>query len=173
MKRSKEANLFCSFSLMRRNRRIKADIIRPNAQSGRFPAMSAVPRAPSPVEGGRSLGWKRGCIILRDFCFLYNFAANTSTMCTRTIRINDTLIEQVRPNFPDDEALQTWMEQQIEAALIQFATEKRSVPPCSYTDEEMYAIVKQRLQSLEDGTAKLIDGDEVFAQIQSRYGFKA
>lgn len=117
--------------------------------------------------------WKRGCIILRDFCFLYNFAANTSTMCTRTIRINDTLIEQVRPNFPDDEALQTWLEQQLEAALIQFATEKRSVPPCSYTDEEMYAIVKQRLQSLEDGTAKLIDGDEVFAQIQSRYGFKA
>ena len=94
-------------------------------------------------------------------------------MCTRTIRINDTLIEQVRPNFPDDEAFQTWMEQQLEAALIQFATEKRSVPPCSYTDEEMYAIVKQRLQSLEDGTAKLIDGDEVFAQIQSRYGFKA
>ena len=94
-------------------------------------------------------------------------------MCTRTIRINDTLIEQVRPNFPDDEALQTWMEQQLEAALIQFATEKHPTPPCSYTDEEMYAIVKQRLQSLDDGTAKLIDGDEVFAQIQSRYGFKA
>ena len=45
---------FCSFSLMRRNRRIKADIIGPIAQSGRFPAMSAVARAPSPVEGGRS-----------------------------------------------------------------------------------------------------------------------
>lgn len=40
-------------------------------------------------------------------------------------------------------------------------------------DEEMYVIVKQRLQSLEDGTAKLVDGDEVFAQIQSCYGFKA
>jgi hypothetical protein len=94
-------------------------------------------------------------------------------MCTRTIRINDTLIEQVRPIFPDDEALQAWLEQQLEAALIQVATEKRLVPPCSYTDEEMYAIVKQRLQSLEDGTAKLVDGDEVFAQIQSHYGFKA
>ena len=42
---------FCSFSLMRRNRRIKADIIGPIAQSGRFPAMSAMARAPSPVEG--------------------------------------------------------------------------------------------------------------------------
>jgi hypothetical protein len=79
----------------------------------------------------------------------------------------------VRPIFPDDEALQTWLEQQLEAALIQFATEKCSIPLCSYTDDEMYAIVKQRLQSLEDGTAKLVDGDEVFAQIQSRYGFKA
>lgn len=47
---------FCSFSLMRRNRRIKADIIGPFAQSGRFPAMSAMARAPSPVEGGRSPG---------------------------------------------------------------------------------------------------------------------
>ena len=94
-------------------------------------------------------------------------------MCTRTIRINDTLMEQVRPIFPDDEALQTWLEQQLEAALIQFATEKRLAPPCSYTDEEMYSIVKQRLQNLENGTAKLVDGEEVFAQIQSRYGFKA
>ena len=40
-------------------------------------------------------------------------------------------------------------------------------------DEEIYALVKQRLQSLEDGTATIVDGDEVFAQIQSRYGFKA
>ena len=82
-------------------------------------------------------------------------------------------MEQVKPIFPDDESLQTWLEQQLEAALIQFATEKRSVPPCSYTDEEMYAIVKQRLQNLENGTSNLIDGEDVFAQIQSRYGFKA
>lgn len=62
-------------------------------------------------------------------------------MCTYSITLNDSLVDQVRPEFPND--------------------------------EEMYAIVKQRLQSLEDGTAKLVDGDEVFAQIQSRYGFKA
>ena len=40
-------------------------------------------------------------------------------------------------------------------------------------DEEMYAIVKERLQSLEDGTAQLVDGEEVFSQIRKRYGFKA
>ena len=104
------------------------------------------------------------CIILRQII---------TTMCTRTIRINDSLMERVRPIFPDDAALQTWLEQQLEAALIQFAAEKHPTPPCSYSDEEMYSIVKQRLQSLEEGTAQLVDGDEVFAQIKSRYGFKA
>ena len=44
----------CSFSLMRRNRRIKADIIGPNTQSGRFPAMSAVARTPDQVKVWRS-----------------------------------------------------------------------------------------------------------------------
>ena len=55
--------LSCSFSLMRSNRRIKADIIGPNAQSGRFPAMSAEACAPNPVEVWRShfLKAKRPC----------------------------------------------------------------------------------------------------------------
>ena len=35
---------------MRKGQRIKADIIGPNAQSGRFPAMSAVAHAPNPVK---------------------------------------------------------------------------------------------------------------------------
>jgi len=37
----------------------------------------------------------------------------------------------------------------------------------------MYDIVKERLQSLEDGTAELVDGEDVFSQIRERYGFKA
>ena len=54
---------------MRRNRRIKADIIGPNAQSGRFPAMSAMANAPSPVEGGRSPvgGYRNHILYLLDF----------------------------------------------------------------------------------------------------------
>ena len=49
---------------------------------------------------------------------------------------------------------------------------KPQVPPCSYTDEEMYKIVKERLQNLEDGSAILVDGEEVLSQIRARYGFK-
>ena len=94
-------------------------------------------------------------------------------MCTYSITLNGNLVDQVQSEFSNDESLQQGLEEQIEDVLIKFGAQKKSVPPCSYTDEEMYAIVKQRLQSLEDGTATLVDGDEVFAQIQSRYGFKA
>ena len=45
--------------------------------------------------------------------------------------------------------------------------------PCTYTEEELYEIVKERLQSIEDGSAILVDGEEVFSQIRERYGFKA
>ena len=44
----------CPFFLIRKDQRIKADIIGPNTRSGRFPAMSAVARAPNPVGLWRS-----------------------------------------------------------------------------------------------------------------------
>ena len=46
----------CPFLLKEKDQKFKADIIGPLAQSGRFPAMSAEARAPSPVEVGRSPG---------------------------------------------------------------------------------------------------------------------
>ena len=94
-------------------------------------------------------------------------------MCTRTIHINDSLMEQVRPMFPDDDVLQNWLEQQMESILINYSAQHKSLQPCSYTDEEMYSIVKERLQSLENGTAELVDGEEVYSQIRKCYGFKA
>ena len=94
-------------------------------------------------------------------------------MCTRTIHINDNLLEQVRPMFPNDDVLQQWLEQQMESVLRSLSSQRKPTPPCSYSDEELYAIVKERLQSLENGTAEFVDGEEVFSQIRNRYGFKA
>ena len=94
-------------------------------------------------------------------------------MCTRTIHINDSLMEQVRPMFPNDEDLQLWLEKQMESVLMSYSAQHQQKQPCTYSDEEMYAIVKERLQSLENGTAQLVEGDEVFSQIRKRYGFKA
>ena len=45
-------------------------------------------------------------------------------------------------------------------------------PPCSYTDKEMYRIVKERLKELEDGSAVLIDGEVVLSEARERYGLK-
>ncbi|MBO4402327.1 MAG: hypothetical protein J5792_01390 [Bacteroidales bacterium] len=94
-------------------------------------------------------------------------------MCTCNIRINDTLFGRVRSVFQSEESFQQWLEEQVESVLLKFDDEIREVPPCSYSEEEMKAIVEERLKSLEDGTAKLLDGEEVFAQIRARYGLKA
>ncbi len=94
-------------------------------------------------------------------------------MCTYSITLNDKLVDQVRSEFPNEESLRQWLEKQMEEALMRFGERKKNAVPCSYTEEELYTIVQQRLQSLENGTATLVDGEEVFAQIESRYGFKA
>ena len=82
-------------------------------------------------------------------------------------------MEQVRPMFPDDDVMQQWLEQQMESVLMEFSARHKPTQPCSYTDEEMYAIIKERLQSLENGTAELVDGEEMFSKIRARYGFTA
>ena len=61
----------------------------------------------------------------------------------------------------------------MESALMSLSAQLKPQPPCSYTDEEMLALVKDRLKKLEDGTAVLVDGDEVFSKIRTRYGFEA
>ena len=73
-------------------------------------------------------------------------------MCTFNITLDDALLERVRPSFGSDDALQPSL--------------------CNYSDEEMYSIVKERLQRLKSGTAELIDGDECLAQIRTRYGIE-
>lgn len=65
--------------------------------------------------------------------------------------------------------------------LIIFAPRKQRIMcskheievPCSYDEEELYEIVKERLHSLEHDSTSLVDGEEVFSQIRARYGFKA
>ncbi|MBP5396955.1 MAG: hypothetical protein J6Y34_08190 [Bacteroidales bacterium] len=94
-------------------------------------------------------------------------------MCTCNIRINDTLFGRVRSVFQSEESFQQWLEGQVESVLLNFDGKIGEVPPCSYSEEEMKAIVKERIKSLEEGTAKLLDGEEVFAQISARYGLKA
>ena len=42
-------------------------------------------------------------------------------MCTYSISINDSVMENVRPAFPDEESLSRWMQQQMELLMIRYA----------------------------------------------------
>ena len=39
-------------------------------------------------------------------------------MCSYNITLSDTLVEKVRPSFADDNALQLWLQQQMEELLL-------------------------------------------------------
>lgn len=42
-------------------------------------------------------------------------------MCTYSISISDSVMENVRPAFPDEESLSRWMQQQMELLMIRYA----------------------------------------------------
>lgn len=44
--------------------------------------------------------------------------------------------------------------------------------PITHTEEEMKAIVKERIRQMEAGEVKMIPGEQVFAEMCERYGFK-
>ena len=56
--------------------------------------------------------------------------------------------------------------------MLQNYSKNQPTIPCSYAEEEAYSIVKNRLQKLENGAAELIDGDDCFSKIRTRYGLE-
>ena len=46
---------------------------------------------------------------------------NVIVMCTYSISIDDSVMENVRPAFPDEESLSRWMQQQMELLMIRYA----------------------------------------------------
>lgn len=94
-------------------------------------------------------------------------------MCSFNITLDDALLERVRPAFANEDALREWMTSKIETLLLNYNRESSTVRPCTYSDEEMYFAVKERLQNLENGTAEAMDGEEFLSQIRTRYGIEA
>jgi len=93
-------------------------------------------------------------------------------MCTFNITIDDALLERVRPAFSSDDALQLWVSDRVKAMLQNYCDSQPTLP-CSYSEEEMYSIVKNRLKKLENGAAELMDGDKCLSEIRTRYGIEA
>ena len=92
-------------------------------------------------------------------------------MCTINITVDEQAITKVRPMF-DRQSFETWLQEHAYDLVDDYVLETL-MPPHHYTDDEMYATVKERLQSLEDGTAEFVNGEIGFTQLQERYGFKA
>lgn len=93
-------------------------------------------------------------------------------MCTYTITVDDKALKRLRPTFTQ-ESFGVWLQQHVDNLVEDITSDApRSESPIAHTVEEMKAIVVERLRRLESGEAKVIPGDEVFAQIREKYGFE-
>lgn len=77
-------------------------------------------------------------------------------MCSYNITLSDALVEKVRPSFADDNALQLWLQQQMEEILLDYYVTqleaKNTTPsPCQYTEEEVVQRVLQATADVDAG----------------------
>ena len=77
-------------------------------------------------------------------------------MCSYNITLSDTLVEKVRPSFADDNALQLWLQQQVEELLLdyyaaQLEAKSTTPPPCQYTEEEVVQHVLKATADVDAG----------------------
>ena len=77
-------------------------------------------------------------------------------MCSYNITLSNDLVEKVRPSFADDQALQLWLQQQMEEILLdyyaaQLEAKNATPPPCQYTEEEVVQRVLQATAEAESG----------------------
>ena len=90
-------------------------------------------------------------------------------MCTFNITVDEQIISRMSPAI-SREAFGLLLQRYVDEFVKHFVTDP-VIPPCSYTEDEMYAIVKERLKSIEDGTAEFVDNETLLEQIRTRYGF--
>ena len=91
-------------------------------------------------------------------------------MCSYNITLNDTLVEKVRPSFADDNALQHWLQQQMEEVLLDYyvshlEAQSTTPPPCQYTEEEVVQRVLQATADVDAGRGLMtLDEFEKFVE---------
>ena len=67
-------------------------------------------------------------------------------MCTLNIRIDDKVMDRVKPHFTGDHAMQLWMEKVLKQVLEDYAEELE----CRKVKESESQLLLQRLESLKD-----------------------
>lgn len=73
-------------------------------------------------------------------------------MCTYNVRIEDAVLEEVKPHFAGDAAMQLWIEDVLRQALMSYAAQFRTKPlsNCERISQQIKA-----LESDPDGLFKL------------------
>ncbi len=80
-------------------------------------------------------------------------------MCSYNITLSDTLVEKVRPSFADDNALQLWLQQQMEELLLNLYIRQET------KNRARKAVAAMRQQSENNGNSELTL-DEINAEIR-------
>lgn len=90
-------------------------------------------------------------------------------MCTYNITVDETALRKLQPSF-SREAFGLWLQRHVDDLVEDMTAEQHADSPIAHTEEEMKAIVEERLKLMESGKATYIDGETGFAQIRARYG---
>ena len=80
-------------------------------------------------------------------------------MCTYNITLNDELVKQTRSSFANEDAMDKWLQQQIEMILSDFNTKQM------IRENARKAIDAMRLQSEQNGNSKM-SLDEINSEIR-------
>lgn len=91
-------------------------------------------------------------------------------MCTYNITVDEAALRKLQPSF-SREAFGRWLQRHVDDLVKDMTAEQHTDSPIAHTEEEMKAIVEERLRQLDAGETTLVPGEQVFAQIRARYGF--
>lgn len=80
-------------------------------------------------------------------------------MCSYNITLSDTLVEKVRPSFADDNALQLWLQQQMEELLLNLYIRQET------KNRARKAVAAMRQQSESNGNSEMTL-EEINAEIR-------
>ena len=90
-------------------------------------------------------------------------------MCTYNITVDEAALRKLQPSF-SREAFGRWLQRHVDDLVEDMTAEQHADSPIAHTEEEMRAIVEERLKLMKSGKATYIDGETGFAQICARYG---
>ena len=91
-------------------------------------------------------------------------------MCTYNINVDEAALRKLQPAF-SRETFGRWLQRHVDDLVEDMTAEQHSDSPIAHSEEEMKAIVEERLRRFEAGETKTMPGEQVFAQIRARYGF--